>query len=131
MNQTSPQAIFQKYAQKGHRLHKEFSMQESQEMASQFFNSWNTIMTRAMESPEEWFETLSGLYKQQFSLWLSMFAPSRKNHVEAETGDRRFSASEWDQSPLHSYLKQSYLLSSRWLTGLIERRIVDQAREPA
>ena len=127
MNQTSPQAIFQKYAQKGHRLHKEFSLQESQEMASQFFNSWNTIMTRAMESPEEWFDTLNGLYKQQFSLWLSMFSPSRKNHVEPEPGDRRFNAAEWDDSPLHSYLKQSYLLSSRWLTGLITDSTLDDS----
>ena len=126
MNESSPQAIFQKYAQKGHRLHKEFSLNESQEMASQFVNSWNTIMTRAIESPEEWFQTLSGLYQQQFALWLSMFSPSRRNHVEPEPGDRRFSAPEWDESPLHSYLKQSYLLSSRWLTGLITDSTLDE-----
>jgi polyhydroxyalkanoate synthase len=127
MNATSPQAIFQKYAQKGHRMHKEFSLKESQEMASQFVNSWNTIMTRAMESPEEWFATLNGFYLQQFNLWLSMFSPSRKNLAEPESGDRRFSAAEWDESPLHSYLKQSYLLSSRWLTGLISDSTLDQS----
>lgn len=127
MNQTSPQAIFHKYAQKGHRLHKEFSLNESQEMASQFFNSWNSIMTRAMESPEEWFETLSGLYKQQFNLWFSMFSPARENHIEPEAGDRRFNAPEWDESPLHNYLKQSYLLSSRWMNGLINDSTLDKS----
>lgn len=126
MNETNPQAIFNKYAQKGHRLYKEFSITESQEMASQFVNAWNTIMTRAMESPDEWFKTVSGIYQQQFSLWLNMFSPSRKNHVEPEPGDRRFDAPEWDQSPLHNYLKQSYLLSSRWITDLISDSTLDK-----
>ncbi len=126
MNETNPQAIFNKYAQKGHRLYKEFSITESQEMASQFVNAWNTIMTRAMESPDEWFKTVSGIYQQQFSLWLNMFSPTRKNHVEPEPGDRRFDAPEWDQSPLHNYLKQSYLLSSRWITDLISDSTLDK-----
>ncbi|MES9878747.1 MAG: class I poly(R)-hydroxyalkanoic acid synthase [Candidatus Sedimenticola sp. 1PA] len=126
MNETNPQDVFKKYAQKGHRLHKEFSITEAQEMASQFTNSWNTIMTRAMESPDEWYKTLSGFYQQHFNLWLNMFSPSTEKDIEAEPGDRRFKAEEWEQSPLHNYLKQSYLLSSRWLTGLIEDSTLDK-----
>ena len=126
MNQTSPREIFEKYAEQGHRLHKEFSITESQEMAAQLFNSWNTIMTRAMESPEDWFRAMTGLYQQQFSLWLSLFNPSQANQVDPEPGDRRFNAPEWEQSPLHNYLKQSYLLSSRWLTGLVEDSTLDE-----
>ncbi len=125
MNETNPREIFEKYAQQGHRLHKEFSITESQEMAAQLFNSWNTIMTRAMESPEDWFKSITGLYQQHFNLWLSLFNPSQANGVEPDPGDRRFNAPEWEASPLHNYLKQSYLLSSRWLTGLVEDSTLD------
>ncbi|MET0012132.1 MAG: class I poly(R)-hydroxyalkanoic acid synthase [Sedimenticola sp.] len=126
MNETNPQDIFNKYAQEGHRLYKDFSITESQEMASQFFNSWNTIITRAMESPDEWFKSVSGIYQQQLQLWLNMFSPSATDNIDPEPGDRRFNAEEWEQSPLHNYLKQSYLLSSRWLTGLIEDSTLDK-----
>ncbi|MDP6791859.1 MAG: hypothetical protein QGH58_08125, partial [Arenicellales bacterium] len=70
MNETNPQALFEKYAAKGHHLFKDFSLSESQEMASQFTNSWNTIMTRAMDSPEEWAKTITGFYQDQFRLWV-------------------------------------------------------------
>ena len=127
MNEVNPQKIFEKYAAEGHRVFKDFSIAESQEMISQFANSWNTIMTRAMESPEEWFNTLTGFYQDQFKLWLSLFNPSAEPFVEAEPGDRRFKAEEWNESPLHNYLKQSYLLSSRWLTGMVSDSTLDEA----
>lgn len=127
MNDTNPQKLFEKYAAEGHRIFKDFSIAESQEMMSQFANSWNTIMTRAMESPDEWFNTLNGFYQDQFKLWLNMFNPSATPVVEAEPDDRRFKAEEWNESPLHNYLKQSYLLSSRWLTDMISDSTLDEA----
>ena len=65
MNETNPQEIFKKYSAKGHNLIRDFSLAESQEMASQFTNAWNTIITRAMESPEEWYQTVTGFYQDQ------------------------------------------------------------------
>ena len=127
MSNLEPHKIFEKYASEGHRMFKDFSIAESQEMMSQFANSWNTIMTRAMENPEEWFTTVTGFYQDQFKLWLNMWNPSADAIVEPEPGDRRFKADEWDESPLHNYLKQSYLLSSRWLTGMISDSTLDDA----
>ena len=34
---------------------------------------------------------------------------------------------EWEQSPLHNYLKQSYLLTSRWLTQTVSDSTLDNA----
>jgi polyhydroxyalkanoate synthase len=96
-------------------------------MASQFFNSWNTIMTRAMESPQEWVKTMTGFYQDQFNLWVNMFNPSAAGTVHPVPGDRRFDSPEWDESPLHNYLKQSYLLSSRWLSGMISDSTLDES----
>jgi len=127
MSEVEPHKLFEKYAAEGHRMIKDFSIAESQEMISQFTNSWNTIMTRAMENPEEWVATVTGFYQDQFKLWLNLWNPSAQPVVEAAPGDRRFKAQEWDESPLHNYLKQSYLLSSRWLTDMVSDSTLDDA----
>jgi len=125
MDDKTPQELFEKMAHKGHNMFKDFSAAESKEMMSQFGNSWNTIMTRAMESPEEWVKTMSGFYQEQFNLWFNMFNPSAESNIQPARGDRRFSGAEWEESPVHNYLKQSYLLSSRWLTGMVEDSTLD------
>ncbi|OUR68388.1 class I poly(R)-hydroxyalkanoic acid synthase [Cycloclasticus sp. 46_83_sub15_T18] len=127
MDNRNPQELFEDMAKQGHSMFKDFSFHESQEMMSQFGNSWNTIMTRAMESPDEWVKTLSGFYQDQFELWLNMFNPAADSNVQAVGGDRRFVGSEWEESPVHNYLKQSYLLSSRWLTGMVNDSTLDDA----
>ncbi len=127
MNETNPQEIFNKYSAKGHNLIRDFSIAESQEMASQFTNAWNTIITRAMESPEDWFKAVTGFYQNQFNLWMNMFNPAAAQMIQPEPGDRRFSADEWRESPVHNYLKQSYLLSSRWLNNMVADSTLDAA----
>jgi polyhydroxyalkanoate synthase len=126
MSETTPETLLKKYTEEGHRVFKDFSVSESQEMAMQFANSWNTIMTRAMENPEDWFKSVSGFYHDQFRAWMNMFNPSAEPVVENSPGDRRFASDEWNESPLHNYLKQSYLLSSRWLTGMVSESTLDE-----
>ena len=45
--------------------------------------------------------------------------------VAPERGDRRFAAAEWRDQPYYDYLKQSYLLTSRYITELVEAADVD------
>ena len=40
--------------------------------------------------------------------------------VAPESGDKRFRAAEWRENPYYDYLKQSYLLASRYLNELVE-----------
>ncbi len=40
--------------------------------------------------------------------------------AEAGPGDRRFKDPEWEQNPAFSAIKQYYLLTSRWLEGLVD-----------
>jgi len=72
-------------------------------------------------------EQLAGLQKryleQQQQLWNSMLCADRQalaSVVEADPGDRRFSASAWQSSPFFDYLRQSYLLNSRFIRDLVE-----------
>ena len=127
MNDKTPQELFDSMASKGHNMFKDLSASESKEMISQFTSSWNTIMTRAMESPEEWVKTMTGFYQEQFGLWMSMFTPGADSAVEPQRGDRRFSGTEWEESPVHNYMKQSYLLSSKWLNGMVSDSTLDDA----
>ena len=127
MTKMDPQALFDQFTSKGHRIFKDLSASESQEMADKFVNSWNTIMMHSMESPEEWLKTITGFYQDQYNLWINMFKLSSEAVVQPVRGDRRFSAPEWEESPLHNYLKQSYLLTSRRLTGMVSDSDLDDA----
>ena len=59
-------------------------------------------------------------FEKQSQLWASMLSGKPQNVVEAEPGDRRFSGREWRENPYYDYLRQSYLLASRYLQDLVE-----------
>ncbi len=70
-----------------------------------------------------WLEIQNRYHKKQLELWSSFAAlpagSAPAKVIEAEAGDRRFRAPEWQQ-PYFSLLAQSYLLNARWLSELIE-----------
>ncbi|MCE7902962.1 MAG: class I poly(R)-hydroxyalkanoic acid synthase, partial [Gammaproteobacteria bacterium PRO9] len=64
------------------------------------------------------------LWQQHMLLWQQMAAtfaagrpgaPAREPVAEPDPGDRRFRDPEWNSNPFFDYLKQSYLITSRWL----------------
>ncbi|MDD2899434.1 MAG: class I poly(R)-hydroxyalkanoic acid synthase [Desulfuromonadaceae bacterium] len=125
MEKTDPQALFEKLASNGQRMFKDFSTSETQEMASQLAHSWNTIVKRSMENPDEWLKTITGFYQDQFNLFINMFTPPADKAPQLT--DRRFTSPEWQESPVHNYIMQSYLLASRQLTGLAADSSQDEA----
>ncbi|HIJ95108.1 MAG TPA: class I poly(R)-hydroxyalkanoic acid synthase [Desulfuromonadales bacterium] len=127
MEKTDPQALFEKFAETGQRLLKDVSATEIQEMATQFGASWNTIVMRSMENPEDWLKTITGFYQDQLNLWFNMFKPSSEGAAQPAHSDRRFASPEWEESPVHNYIKQSYLLTSRILTGMVADSPLDEA----
>ncbi len=64
----------------------------------------------------------SGYALQQAQLWASMLgdaqAALQSPAVRPEAGDRRFAARDWQDNPYYSYLKQSYLLATKFLSDL-------------
>jgi len=127
MDNPNPQALFDKFASQGHQIFKDISVAETQEITGEFVSAWNTIMMRSMESPDEWLKTITGFYQDQFNLWINMFTKSSGAGVEPARGDRRFASPEWQESPLHDYLKQSYLLTLRLLAGMVSDSPLDDA----
>jgi len=64
------------------------------------------------------------LWQQHMLLWQQMSASMAGSALargatqpvaEPDKGDRRFRHPDWNENPLFDYLKQSYLITSRWL----------------
>ena len=67
----------------------------------------------------------SSYLDKQAKLW-SVLLSGRPEAVAApEPGDRRFSHPQWRENPYYDYLKQSYLLASRYLAELVENATLD------
>ena len=52
---------------------------------------------------------------RQERLWTAMLAGRNENVIDAPAADRRFHGKEWRDNAYYSYLRQSYLLVSRYL----------------
>ncbi|MBI2753539.1 MAG: class I poly(R)-hydroxyalkanoic acid synthase [Betaproteobacteria bacterium] len=65
--------------------------------------------------------------EKQSRLWRSMLTGSAEAVARPEPGDRRFAAKEWRENPYFDYLKQSYLIASRYLVDLAESADLDKA----
>src|SRR2546426_6710152 len=71
-------------------------------------------------------------FEQQSKLWSGLLAGQSASLADPAPGDRRFSAKEWRDNAYYDYLRQSYLLASRYLEELVEGAELDaQAKERA
>ena len=71
-------------------------------------------------------------YQQHLELWKRVIARAEQGApsepvVAPEKNDRRFQAPEWQQLPFFDYLKQAYLLNTRWLGEIVETAPLDAA----
>jgi polyhydroxyalkanoate synthase len=61
------------------------------------------------------------LWQQHMQLWQSasqrLMGQAVQPVATPERGDRRFRDPEWDANPLFDFIKQSYLITSRWLVN--------------
>jgi polyhydroxyalkanoate synthase len=67
----------------------------------------------------------SGYLEKQVKLWSGLLAGRNETVAAPEPGDRRFAHREWNENPYYDYLKQSYLLASRYLGDLVEQAALD------
>src|SRR5690242_12435022 len=61
----------------------------------------------------------AGYLEKQSRLWTSMLAGKVDAVAQAQPGDKRFEAKAWTENPYFDYLKQSYLLASRYVEELV------------
>ncbi|MDR2364846.1 MAG: class I poly(R)-hydroxyalkanoic acid synthase [Zoogloeaceae bacterium] len=72
------------------------------------------------------------LVARQAKLWESMLAKSTGKEaafqVAPEAGDRRFSSADWSSNPMFDFIRQSYLLNSRYVLDAVEVLPVEDER---
>jgi len=82
------------------------------------------MTTRMMSDPAKLVQAQMSLWQDYMKLWQSathrMIGATTEPVVQPETGDRRFSDAAWDENHLFDFIKQSYLLSARWMQSTVQ-----------
>ncbi|MGI9344567.1 MAG: PHA/PHB synthase family protein, partial [Gammaproteobacteria bacterium] len=69
--------------------------------------------------PEKMMQANLELWQQHMKLWQNasgqLAGGDSAPVVEPERGDRRFKHPDWEENPLFDFIKQSYLITARWL----------------
>ncbi|MET3667513.1 class I poly(R)-hydroxyalkanoic acid synthase [Caulobacter sp. 1776] len=83
----------------------------------------NEVMTRLAAQPDRLMRAQADLFGQYVDLWQSTARRAAGEEVAPvvapAAGDKRFNDPDWASNPMFDLMKQSYLLSSNWLNGLI------------
>lgn len=129
----NPQEIFQSFSQETNEYLQRFFANQGQEMMNGFMQAWQAWMKQSVENPTQWMEIMSRYQQKQFELWWQMLNAKSGEQPEPvispEPGDRRFSATQWQENPVFDYLKQSYLLTSQWLMEMAQTASLDEAKQ--
>ncbi|ABC23213.1 PHA/PHB synthase family protein [Rhodospirillum rubrum] len=81
-------------------------------------------MTRQMMShPERLVEAQMSLWQDYLALWqttaLRMMGAEAHPVATPAQGDRRFKDEAWDNNEVFDFIKQTYLLTARWMQGVV------------
>jgi polyhydroxyalkanoate synthase len=81
------------------------------------------LTTRLMADPRALAQAQLSLWRDYLHLWQNtsrrLLGDAVEPVVEPERGDRRFRDPAWDDHALFDFIKQSYLLTARWLVDTV------------
>jgi polyhydroxyalkanoate synthase subunit PhaC len=97
-----------------------FTIMDPQAIGRAFFE----FGSRLMADPARLAEAQMQLWQANLALWQHtvqrMLGEESEPLIEPDKGDRRFKDVAWNEDLVFDYIKQSYLLSARWLRGLVK-----------
>ncbi len=92
--------------------------------ASEAIRTLGKVAEAWMTDPQKAMEAQTRLGTQFFTLWASTLKRAQGEDAEPvaepEAKDGRFKDPEWSENPIFDFLKQAYLISSRWAEDLVE-----------
>ncbi|MFK7955770.1 MAG: PHA/PHB synthase family protein [Lysobacterales bacterium] len=101
-------------------------LKSPQETLAGMLDPFNTLesfgegMRQLSMDPQKMMQANMDLWQQHMSLWQEttrkMMGQESATVAQAERGDRRFKSTEWDENGVFDVIRQSYLITSRWLT---------------
>jgi polyhydroxyalkanoate synthase subunit PhaC len=78
-----------------------------------------------MSDPERAMAAQKSIATDMFALWSSTFQKMNGENpapvATPDARDNRFKDGEWTQNPYFDFLKQAYLVTTRWADGLVEK----------
>jgi len=112
--------------------------QKSQDLITAFFESQKNadfdpdplniggafldLANRMAADPAKMINAQAALWQGYMDIWRSMAekgAAAAKPVIEPEKGDKRFRSDEWNQNQVFDYIKQTYLLTSKWINDTV------------
>jgi polyhydroxyalkanoate synthase len=78
----------------------------------------NSVMTSLASKPEKLFTAQADLFNRYLDLWTSTTRRAAGEAPEASK-DKRFKDPAWSENPMFDMMRQSYLVTSDWMNGLI------------
>jgi polyhydroxyalkanoate synthase subunit PhaC len=78
-----------------------------------------------MSDPARAMEAQKSITTDMFALWSNTFQKMNGEHPEPiaapDAKDNRFKDGQWSDNPYFDFLKQAYLVTTRWADGLVEK----------
>lgn len=127
-----PQAISQtvtQIAEKSQALVNDFLQRQAadgslgKEDRTNIGNAFLEMTHKMMANPGKLVEAQLTLWQGYMDLWqkntMALFGQQGEPAVAPEGGDKRFKHEDWQENYLFNYIKQSYLLTARWVQGVV------------
>ena len=116
-------------AERSQRLVSDFLARQTQDGAPASFDPLNVgnafleMTSKMMADPAMVMRAQMSLWQDYMTLWQRttqrMMGHEAEPVVAPERGDRRFQDAAWNENVLFDYIKQSYLLSARWMQSTV------------
>lgn len=96
-----------------------FDMGETAHISAAFLE----LTQKMMQDPSKLMEAQVSLWDDYMALWrsstLRMLGEQSEPIIEPEKDDRRFRDEAWQENEVFDFIKQSYLLTSRWMNATV------------
>jgi polyhydroxyalkanoate synthase subunit PhaC len=123
------QSTFKDIAERSQKLLQEFSARYQADGPQQpdplrLTQTFMDFTAKMLADPNKLVQAQMELWQQYMQLWQTtaqrMMGQAVQPVVEPARGDKRFNDPAWKDEVVFDYLKQSYLLTARWLQGTVK-----------
>jgi polyhydroxyalkanoate synthase len=118
-----------KAAEKCQLIMQEFLSRQTHDTASASIdplnigNAFTELFTRMISDPLGMAERQFGLWQDYMNLWQKttqrLLGEDQEPIISPDSRDRRFKDEAWEENTVFDFLKQSYLLSARWIQNSV------------
>ena len=122
--------VFADIVERSQRLLNDFMIRHASEMHEKSIDPGNIggafleMTAHLMSDPVKLMQAQVSLWQDYLSLWQTtagrMMGQDTDPVIAPDKGDRRFRDPAWNENQVFDYMKQSYLLTTRWLVDIVD-----------